>query len=221
MRPTDFNPLLEAIRAVEKEELLQAVLEHGGSFTFPSGEYDLPVKVSFRDGDEVSYGQVLEVRLNGRRDGVIILVNDRECEEYDIPSDLLLPGEAYNIFERMYATGDKVRWNDPAIGDYEDLAEALSRVFDVVDADNPECMLILEEGVPEGCETEVPFHELRHAGAPAALRGTHRFVRAFAESLYAGNVTVIVRDSGNGSSVKGYRMDASNGVTMTIADNGE
>lgn len=218
MKPTNFTPLLDAVKEAEKKEFIQAVLEHGGEFAFPDGEFDIPVNVICRDGEDTVTCRVLSVVLNRSRDDLDILVRDRKGEEYRISSGLLLPGEVYNILERMFAIGDKVHWLDPAISDYEHPDEALARVFTVVDADNPEIMLIREEGCPEGCETEVPFYELRHAGAPAGLMAESRFVRAFAEALSPEDSKVVfLKDDGKGKSVKGFRMDASNGLSMTLA----
>lgn len=61
-------------------------------------------------------------------------------------------------FENGFRIGDRVRWNDPAIEDYEDEIElAKARVFEVADI-NDEFVLIVE--VSGGTESEVYPEEL-------------------------------------------------------------
>ena len=69
--------------------------------------------------------------------------------------------------QRKIKVGDKVKWLDPAVGDYtkEELAEQRATVYivDEIDYDS-EIALIHIEGFDPLCQTEVPPWELRLLG---------------------------------------------------------
>ncbi len=154
MRYTDYSKQLEAIKASEKKKLIDAVRQHQGYYEFDD---DNPTSVEFYGGNGPASAAVQRLVLD--EDGTLsIEVCDGNDEVFDISPDDLYPGSASGIIANMdepFRVGDKVRWNDPAIGDCpeEDRKAYAERVYTI-------WKVVSQDDIWIGDSTQVPGHEL-------------------------------------------------------------
>ena len=106
MHATDIQPIIEAVKNIEKNDLIRALRAHGGTYDFT--EDPDPVSVEFQGGDGPCSGTVLRARLTerpgtgaSRRTGVAILVDDTDCDQYEVTDGDVYAGFLSGITDAM------------------------------------------------------------------------------------------------------------------------
>lgn len=93
MKTVDLQPILDAVKNIEKNELIQALKDHGGEFDFQKGKPDYPVGLEYYDEFKgPASGDILKVVYNPNANAIVITLTDDDSNTYDISGDDVYPG---------------------------------------------------------------------------------------------------------------------------------
>lgn len=110
MRTTNIEPLLEAIKNIEKEDLIAALKAHGGSYHFIEDDEHLLPPIEFYDdlkgpkAADVNGASVESVSDSGK-ETIILFITDEDNEQYEIEADDLYPGMMSGITQAITEPG--------------------------------------------------------------------------------------------------------------------
>lgn len=94
MKTADLQPILDAVRNIEKKELVNALRQHGGKYNFeeePAGQQNLCCVEFYNEMNGPNSGIVQNVKLD--EDGNITLtITDNQSESYEIKDSDVYPG---------------------------------------------------------------------------------------------------------------------------------
>lgn len=106
MHTTDIQPIIEAVKNIEKNDLVRALRAHGGTYDFT--EDPDPVSVEFQGGNGPCSGTVLRARITENRStgtsprlGVAIFVDDTDCDQYEVTDEDVYAGFLSGITDAM------------------------------------------------------------------------------------------------------------------------
>ena len=98
----NIQPILEAVKNIEKQDLRRALESHGGSFSFEDTD---PCPVEFYDDFHgPTAGNVISAHL--KDDKIILNIEDEDSNIYDIEVDDLYPGMMSGITDRLPEPGE-------------------------------------------------------------------------------------------------------------------
>lgn len=94
MKTVDLQPILDAVRNIEKNELIQALATHGGEFDFQKEKPDYPVGLEYYDEFKgPASGDICKVAYNQNSNAIVITLTDDDSNTYDISDDDVYPGQ--------------------------------------------------------------------------------------------------------------------------------
>lgn len=92
MKTVNIQPIIDAVRNIERSELSHALKLHGGSCDLEKTVPD-PVSVEYWDEhDGPTSGTVMRVKLDPNSGIVITLTDSRYCETVEIDDTYIYPG---------------------------------------------------------------------------------------------------------------------------------
>lgn len=102
MKTVDLQPILDAVHNIEKNELTQALIAHGGSFDFEKEQPDYLIGIEYYDEfGGPSSADVCKVEYNPNNNAIIITVTDDESNTYDINDEDVYPGHLSVITDAL------------------------------------------------------------------------------------------------------------------------
>lgn len=91
MKTADLQPILDAVRNIEKRELANALKQHGGKYDFEEDPANPCCVEFYNEMNGPNSGIVQNVKLD--EDGNITLtITDNQCESYEIKDSDVYPG---------------------------------------------------------------------------------------------------------------------------------
>ncbi len=102
MKTIDLQPILDAVHNIEKNELIQALTAHGGSFDFEKEQPDSLIGIEYYDEfGGPSSADVCKVEYNPNNNAIVITVTDDESNTFDINDEDVYPGHLSVITDAL------------------------------------------------------------------------------------------------------------------------
>lgn len=102
MKTINLQPVLDAIRNIEKNELIAALKTHGGRFDFEKRKPNEPFSIEYYDEYEgPCSATVLRAEHNPNTNKVILTLTDKYRNSYDISDEDVYPGHLSVIIDNL------------------------------------------------------------------------------------------------------------------------
>lgn len=102
MKTVDLQPILDAVHNIEKNELIQAIVAHGGEFDFEKEKPGELVGLEYYDEFKgPASGDVCKVVYNPNTNAIVITLTDDDSNTYDISDDEVYPGHLSVITDSL------------------------------------------------------------------------------------------------------------------------